>query len=790
MTERRASTEGFPGLNRSQISALQAPRTLPSGLSTSTASNSTTPVPRRRSLKSNFRPEEPAHPASLIGPDVDNAEPHKNKQGRYTPRKTSREASPRKSTSPRPSTSESESREKDIAGYLPKLSRILEGKENVQQRRQKSSSAGIKDTAIPRRSRAVEDDSVVARRAARQKQSILQRRADTISNLANPSMLSLVSDLTNTSNTSSGSNSTVTQKSYDRSSISKRRLSKERRRIETKTASATPNTMDASSGEPSVFKYMQANVTSAQPQASDDRPTSSSSSSSASTVLSDNDDDGVDSSNADEPEIESPMTSPPMSSRKLVHDEGVHRERFRSDSGISVRDSSPDSAEHAHNTHQPSVHDLEEEEEEDEEEETEDDEESDGDGSDEEGHDASHTTALQRVPPPVAPATSPSERHRAGSHDRHHRRLKDREEELRQHVLQSPQPHSNFQFFGDPSPHPRPALPLIDPHAHYDAASVSMYPQAPQVPPWSSPAAQPSSVAYYPPPQAPYPPSQAHVDNAYAMSPGGSNSMLVPPPPFHYGQAPHYPTGPDLTKTTLVGYELLADKLSERPKDDASEATRVTPMYRKFENLNHRVLLHVQDEISELEEELRYLDECIAQMTPPGEEGHIMPASRRVEARYGGELHYRRTDCLGRIYMKLGQYNQALSSYSTMMKELDPASADDIQAYHSWMERHAPVDKAESRFLEHRNDLLAIARRRRSSAGVVGGAGPVESAALGLPLMLVLLILPLMAFAVIPGLLGRLFIIVLIGLGQAAVVTQTDLVGIMAIREWAKCGSM
>ncbi|KAF2495691.1 hypothetical protein BU16DRAFT_461154 [Lophium mytilinum] len=278
--------------------------------------------------------------------------------------------------------------------------------------------------------------------------------------------------------------------------------------------------------------------------------------------------------------------------------------------------------------------------------------------------------------------------------------------------------------------------------------------------------------------------------------------MLVPPPLFHfpYGQPPHYlphPTGPDLTKTTVVGYELLADKLAEGAKDDASEETSVVPIYRKFEKLNHRVLLHVQDEISELEDELRYLDECIAQTTPPGEDGHVMPASRRVEARYGGELHYRRTDCLGRIYMKLGQYNQALSSYSTMMKDLDPASADDIQAYHSWMERHAPVDKAESRFLEHRNDLLAIGRRKRSSSagvagatGVVGGAGPVESAALGLLLMLVLLILPLMAFAVIPGLLGRLFIIVLIGMGQAAAVTQTDLVGLMSEREWAKCGSM
>jgi hypothetical protein len=80
-------------------------------------------------------------------------------------------------------------------------------------------------------------------------------------------------------------------------------------------------------------------------------------------------------------------------------------------------------------------------------------------------------------------------------------------------------------------------------------------------------------------------------------------------------------------------------------------------MYRKFEQLNHRVLLHLQDEISELEEELRQIDECIAQYAPRNESGQLQPASRRGEARYGNELHYKRTELLGRIFLKLGQYS-------------------------------------------------------------------------------------------------------------------------------------
>ncbi|KAF2195406.1 hypothetical protein K469DRAFT_544281 [Zopfia rhizophila CBS 207.26] len=271
-----------------------------------------------------------------------------------------------------------------------------------------------------------------------------------------------------------------------------------------------------------------------------------------------------------------------------------------------------------------------------------------------------------------------------------------------------------------------------------------------------------------------------------------TSRSVVQPLPFHHlhTQPPHYQphsTGPDLTKTTVVGYELLADKLAELPKDDSESPAegKVVPMYRKFEQLNHRVLLHLQDEISELEEELRYLDECIAQGSPGGDAGHVHPASRRAEARYGGEVHYRRTDLLGRIYLKLGQYNQALSSFSAMIKNLDPANTEDIQAYRTWMEKHAPIEHAEARFLEHKNDLLALSRRR--SAINVGGVGLHQSAAIALPLIL---LLPLMAFAMIPGLLGRLFIIILIGAAVVVVVASTELMSLMTVQDWLKCASM
>jgi hypothetical protein len=129
--------------------------------------------------------------------------------------------------------------------------------------------------------------------------------------------------------------------------------------------------------------------------------------------------------------------------------------------------------------------------------------------------------------------------------------------------------------------------------------------------------------------------------------------------------------------------------------------------------------------------------------------------------------------------------DQALSSFSGMLKNLDPARAEDVEAYHSWMEEHAPVDRSETRFLEQTTDLLAVSRRR--SAGSVGGAGLHRSIAIGLPLIAVV---PLIALAVVPGVFGRLFVIVLIGSAEVAVVVSTELIDFLTLREWVVCASM
>lgn len=121
--------------------------------------------------------------------------------------------------------------------------------------------------------------------------------------------------------------------------------------------------------------------------------------------------------------------------------------------------------------------------------------------------------------------------------------------------------------------------------------------------------------------------------------------------PMNHG-IPTAPEASNLDRTTLAGYELLATKLTEAPPT-------IRPAYRKFEKLHHRILLHIQDELCELEEHLRKFDEISAQMSIRDKAGGCLPASRRAEVYYGDELHLNRTHLLGQIFVKLEQYRES-----------------------------------------------------------------------------------------------------------------------------------
>lgn len=129
--------------------------------------------------------------------------------------------------------------------------------------------------------------------------------------------------------------------------------------------------------------------------------------------------------------------------------------------------------------------------------------------------------------------------------------------------------------------------------------------------------------------------------------------------------------------------------------------------------------------------------------------------------------------------------DQALTSFNGLLRELNPASPDETQAYRAWMEKRVPIDYMEARFLERRHDLLAVSRKTTVSTS--RGGGHHHSAAVWSPLILVL---PLMAFAMVPNMLGRLLVIVLIGAAELKVVTSTpELMSFMTVQEWTIAAS-
>lgn len=643
----------------------------------------------------------PSRQASTSGTrrweDSDKRSSRKAKGTRNILRKASGVESPHTSSSPQPSSSEHRAspNDKDASGFFPRLGRILDGRETKTTRRPKSSTSGSLNGHPPVRHRArTVDDAALARRGTRQKHTSLQRRAESLASLPNPSLISVLSSLTQHSTASSGSNSTITQQSYNRSHITKRKAARDRKRVSAKDMSeeeAPPPATAPSNSNANVFQYLNDSLTLTAeqfphaPSSDDDADAEAPPRSPAPASLS-TPEQGTPRSSPVPEESTANLRRPANSARPPAFaesDAAIVRvesapyqegERLRSDSGICIRGHSPNADHMARGQYRRAEEEVVhagagEQEGEDESEESSDEEDSEAQAYDGQ-HPAQQLTYQPAVAAPQRLPSATSSRHS----DRRARRLREQEQELREHVLQ-PMPKRDFRFEVGSPLYPSAAMPP----APYDMQQpepggppMQYYAQAPHPAAWP-PAAPP--IGYSSPTYAPPGPYSTGAEQSYALTTQAPMPVAAPPSssveqtPAYYAhpQSQLYhpqPPGPDLTRTTKVGYELLADKLSQVPssRQNASGNGAVVPMYRKFEQLNHRVLLHLQDEIAELEEELRQLDERIAQSTPRNEAGQLQPASRRSDGRYGGDVQYKRTELLGRIFLKLGQYSMELGS--------------------------------------------------------------------------------------------------------------------------------
>ncbi|EHK23485.1 uncharacterized protein TRIVIDRAFT_220749 [Trichoderma virens Gv29-8] len=295
--------------------------------------------------------------------------------------------------------------------------------------------------------------------------------------------------------------------------------------------------------------------------------------------------------------------------------------------------------------------------------------------------------------------------------------------------------------------------------------------------------------------------------------------VFIPSPMQTSFPPPMPPPNYQLSGLPLSGYELLAAKLS-----GSMSGPRLAPIYRRFESLHHRLLLHMQDELIELEEQLRNLDAADTQKRKfPG---GIFPASRRKENMSPTDATWKKKEIISHIAQKLYQYNQVITSFSTTYHMAEP-SIQDVVNYRSYLNAINPLVEEECQFLEASDDLVNLGRRRRRSNGnpqddplspmprsssVVGFPPPpssqisnagsstyqkiteVSSLKRVVLAMAMIVLAPIVCFAVIPGFVGRMTVVFLVGLGGAAALLQSGLLNSLAedrsTLDWVVCAGV
>ncbi|KAG6040744.1 hypothetical protein E4U41_007255 [Claviceps citrina] len=139
------------------------------------------------------------------------------------------------------------------------------------------------------------------------------------------------------------------------------------------------------------------------------------------------------------------------------------------------------------------------------------------------------------------------------------------------------------------------------------------------------------------------------------------------------------------------GYHLLATKLS----GDSCGQT-ISPIYRRFDALNHRLLLYMQDEITDLERQLISLE--AKDTVKRSYAGGVIPASQRQDRWIDSSLAHQKTEILGLIGYKLSQYIQ----------DIPAPTWQDIDTYKSYLATSKLIVDDETRFLDASHDLISL----------------------------------------------------------------------------------
>lgn len=276
-------------------------------------------------------------------------------------------------------------------------------------------------------------------------------------------------------------------------------------------------------------------------------------------------------------------------------------------------------------------------------------------------------------------------------------------------------------------------------------------------------------------------------------------------------RGPHVqaPTPADARTTTDTeepragGYNFLASALTA----SSPSVVSIPPLYRKFTNLSHRYLLQLQDELAEHEEQLAQLDRYHVQVPDPQTgKMKIVPGCRRRN----WDIDHHRAELLHLAGHKLKLYQDALKGHENIegSSGLRHAKEGHIEKYREFLERERPVVDEETRFLDHKEDLVVVGhkhsqRPKEKKVTFEKAAAPTSPSSSSLPAPLpsnlaglavtiaAAVLIPIVTFVVIPGFLGRMTVVLLVASGIVGAVFQAGAVSIDLLgREGLVCASV
>lgn len=150
---------------------------------------------------------------------------------------------------------------------------------------------------------------------------------------------------------------------------------------------------------------------------------------------------------------------------------------------------------------------------------------------------------------------------------------------------------------------------------------------------------------------------------------------------------------------------------------------KVFCIFRRFESLSARNLLYMQDEICELEERLRVVDEADLRSGDPAawyslhsrrddknvERGEIMRQVREKLCRYRKYVHQAFSSPEVRALLT-GMAEKSLYMHSQCVK-MEKARDMYVESVRNWVDGKKPVVEEESHFLDDQNDLASLGLR-------------------------------------------------------------------------------